>query len=87
MTLPGAAPRPVDWPRVDRALCEMYHMTPAEVDALTYSEIAVMLMDGRGRAPSGVRQMSDQEIVAEARRWRALTPAQRLEDARRQRDG
>lgn len=87
MTLPGAGPKAVDWARVDRALCEMYHMTPAEADRLTYSEIAVLLMDRGSHAPSNARPMSDEEIMAEARRWRALTPAQRLEDARRKRDG
>lgn len=87
MTLPEPGPRAVDWARVDRALCEMYHMAPHEIDALTYSEISVLLMDGRSKGPPGGRDMSEGELLAEARRWRSLTPAQRLEDARRQRDG
>lgn len=82
----AAEPGPVDWARVDRRLCEAYHLTPQAIDRLTYSEIAVLCM-AAGRGPAGGRNMGDEELMAEGRRWKALGPAERLEDARRRRDG
>lgn len=85
MTLPQKA-GPVDWARIDRRLCECYHLTPAEIGRLTLAEIATLCMPDE-KGPPGGRAMTDEEIAEDIRRARAMTPAQRLESARRRRDG
>lgn len=63
----------------------MYGLTPAGVDGLTFAEIAVLLRPGDQRGPPTGRDMSEEEILAEAARWAGLRPLEKLLDARRQR--
>jgi len=88
VTLPPDRPGRVDWPKVDRGLCETYGLTPLGVDALTLPEIAVLCMraDAKG-PPTGVWNMSEQEATAWLARQAALTPAERLHEVRASRDG
>ncbi len=88
MTLPEPPPGPTDWVKIDRALCEAYHTTPAAIDAMTLPEIAVLCMkaDAKG-PPTGVTNMGDQEFDEAIRRARGMTPLDRLREARGRRDG
>lgn len=77
-------PEPIDWYRIDQILLERHGIRPIEADRMTLSEIALAL-DEPGPRPHGGRgvPMSIEEIQAEARRWAAMTPKQRLEERRR----
>lgn len=86
MTFPPPPVGPVDWARIDRIIGEAYHLAPAQIGKLTMAEIAVLLMD-RNPGPPGGRNMSREEIAADIKRARSMTPAQRLASARRRRDG
>jgi hypothetical protein len=66
----------VDWPSIDRLICEVYHIPPASVDQMTLSEISTLL-DAKTR--TGPRpHMSDGEIETYAKWWAKLTPRERL---------
>lgn len=53
---------------------------------MTLAELAVLCMPDEA-GPAGGRAMSQQEIDADLARARRMTPLERLESARRRRDG
>lgn len=83
---PGGASLPiqpgrVNWHSIDRGIGETYHLSPVQIDSLTLAEIAVLL-DQKGKA-GHAPDMGDDEIHASIQAWLAMTPRQRLEQARR----
>jgi hypothetical protein len=78
-----ARPGPPDWARIDRNLCEAFHLSPAAIDAMTLPEIAVLCMDPKKGKGFGAGA-SDAEIDAYIAACRAMTPAQRIEQAEKE---
>ncbi len=59
-------------------------LRPQEIRALTLPELLLVLDDDleKPRPPGGAPVMSHEEVIQRAERWRALSPAQKLQEAR-----
>jgi hypothetical protein len=68
---PVAPGRPIDWRKLDRQICEAFHMTPAAIDQMTLPEICNLL----GSADSS---MDRDEMDAELMRWARMSNKERL---------
>ena len=75
--LPGPE-RPVDWRKIDRNLCVVYHLTPQQIDKMTLIEICLLLEDANANRQS----MSDMQMMEEVGKWQVKTNFQKLEEAK-----
>ncbi len=73
----------VDWRSVDNWFLRECGKTPAEVDGMTLSEIAVAL-EKSGPKPAYGGQMDNAALQAYAEHWRSMTLKERLIEGARE---
>lgn len=69
--------KPIDWEDIDKNLFEQFHLTPAQIDEMTLTELSVICNQ---RKPG----ISMEQAIHEARLYYSLTHEQRLELSFRQ---
>jgi hypothetical protein len=70
----------VDWRKIDRNLCETYHLTPRQIDEMTLTEIALLMEDAQAMSK---KTMSDAEMLEALAGWQAKTNLEKLREAKR----
>lgn len=89
--LPEDKPEPTDWVQVDRVIIKRSEgrLGLQDIDEMTLAEIAFYLDDWDAPRPTiGSRLCgSPQEAFERAEKWKKMTPQERLQRMREERDG
>jgi len=78
-------PGPTNWWLIGKALMEAVPgLRPWDMWDFTLAEVEFTLASAENRSPDGRPSMSDDEILAYAKWWDGLTPAERLVHGQRE---